>query len=339
MKHMKKLNQTGDTIIEVMMVLAILSMSFGISYATANRGLGQSLNAEQHSEALGLLEGQVEQLRSAVSSGQTPPNGYFCMVGTTPTSLPGSFTSQDATSDIVDSQGGYTEYGHVCQLSSNYYVSITEAFPVNSNGATYSYKTPVPCVSGTCSESSFTFMIRWDGTGTQGPQQESLTYRIGSSELGYQPPQSVSTTPLPVTIDGDSDASCTSPGEYCTSDDPSPAVGSDWVFSANYNVTSIPSDNNGYMFTVYYSNMTNPGLNPPPSYSYNVIFTINGTYTKTLNLPDDPSSNTTVLSDTIALPTSIKSISTITASWNNDDYNPPLYDANFDLNYMVAQGN
>ncbi|HET8991430.1 MAG TPA: prepilin-type N-terminal cleavage/methylation domain-containing protein, partial [Candidatus Saccharimonadales bacterium] len=68
MKALTKINQAGDTIIEVMIVLAILSMSFGISYATANKSLNGSLNAQEHSAALGILDTQLEDLRIALTA-------------------------------------------------------------------------------------------------------------------------------------------------------------------------------------------------------------------------------------------------------------------------------
>lgn len=48
----KKLNQRGDTIIEVLIVLAILSFAFSVSLATASKSLKQSRSAEEHSRAL-----------------------------------------------------------------------------------------------------------------------------------------------------------------------------------------------------------------------------------------------------------------------------------------------
>ncbi|HXE10132.1 MAG TPA: hypothetical protein VN554_01775, partial [Verrucomicrobiae bacterium] len=55
----KKLDATGDTIIEVLIVLAVLGLSLSISYATANKGLQQSRNAQEHSAALGIIDSQV----------------------------------------------------------------------------------------------------------------------------------------------------------------------------------------------------------------------------------------------------------------------------------------
>lgn len=55
--------QAGDTIIEVMIVLAVLGLAIGLSYATANRSLLNLRQAEENSMATGLVQSQIESLR------------------------------------------------------------------------------------------------------------------------------------------------------------------------------------------------------------------------------------------------------------------------------------
>ena len=61
---MLKLKQRGDTIVEVMIVLAMLGLALSISYATANRSLMNTRQAQENAEATELLRGQLEALRS-----------------------------------------------------------------------------------------------------------------------------------------------------------------------------------------------------------------------------------------------------------------------------------
>lgn len=56
-------DQFGDTIVEVMIVLAVLGLAIGISYATANRSLLNARQAQESSQAAGLAQTQVENLR------------------------------------------------------------------------------------------------------------------------------------------------------------------------------------------------------------------------------------------------------------------------------------
>src|ERR1035437_2061628 len=83
-KEYRALYQAGDTIVEVMVVLAVLGLAFVISYATANHGLIQSRKAEEQSQALGIVDSQVELLRSAFSLQVTiaQDGTAFCMQGT-----------------------------------------------------------------------------------------------------------------------------------------------------------------------------------------------------------------------------------------------------------------
>ena len=200
-KRFHKLNERGDTIIEVMIVLAILGLSLGISYATASSALNQSLNAQQHSTALGILNSQVELLRAAIdtnatnistiSASSTSNGPTFCMIqpssaGAQPfvTFPPSPLVPQSAQ---TDAQQNYGEYPASCQTTSSitYYVSASLA-PYNSGSSSYGYTTPVPYpCSGTNCEDNFTFVVRWNGIGTLGPQQESLSYRVGlTNSLG-----------------------------------------------------------------------------------------------------------------------------------------------------------
>ncbi len=194
--------QAGDTIIEVMVALSVLSFSLAMSYKTADGGLSASLVAEQHSQALGILDSQVEELRlamdndpSAVLSLAKNGSNFFCI--TSSGSLSAAFIKPVPTSAEADQLGGYQEYNSGCaQQGPPYYVSINEA---NAAGTVYNglYSTPFPssCRSG-CKEESFTFMVRWDAAGEATPQQESMTYRLGSPDIaaGYKDPAIVASS-------------------------------------------------------------------------------------------------------------------------------------------------
>jgi prepilin-type N-terminal cleavage/methylation domain-containing protein len=378
MKIIKKLNQRGDTIIEVMVVLAILSMAFGISYATANKGLNQSLNGEDHSEAVGIIDNQIEELRIAIldhPTGFPPAYGqYFCMTGNT--------TSYDITtvppSSTTDSENAYSEYGSSCTFDNYYHVSISQVNVTNST--TYSYKTPVPtyCIAGqqnSCSEYSFTFVVRWDGAGGLGPQQESLTYRFGSGSLGigiYTPPEAYSPPqPTSDTLNGiqgscyyaDAYICVATPnpaplGPYVAAErtgnsggvnDPCPTPAGDTYsceFAVTYAFPSIAvqqSDANGYNLTICYTNyqsIVNSSGPPPASanYKYNIVVTDNEGGSFTDNLPT-PTSN----GEVVCTPLPGLNLATTTApssiklDWTNDFWSNG--DANFQINSVTLTAN
>jgi type II secretory pathway component PulJ len=59
-----RLNQTGDTIIEVLLAIAIVSSVLGGAYVSSNRSLNASRQAEERVEALKLAEGQLERMKA-----------------------------------------------------------------------------------------------------------------------------------------------------------------------------------------------------------------------------------------------------------------------------------
>lgn len=79
---MKKtiLNQVGDTIIEVLIALTVISLAIGVSYSVANRSLKSARQSQERLEALKLVEGQIEQLKAL--SYTTDLGGVFSSTGT-----------------------------------------------------------------------------------------------------------------------------------------------------------------------------------------------------------------------------------------------------------------
>lgn len=71
----KALGERGDTIVEVMIVLAILSFAIIIAYSSANRSLADARQSEENSYAAELAQSQVEQIRSAVINSNDTSTG------------------------------------------------------------------------------------------------------------------------------------------------------------------------------------------------------------------------------------------------------------------------
>ena len=77
----KKLRQNtrGDTIVEVLISLAILTMVLGGAYYTANQSFRNDRDAQEHSEALTIAQTQVESLRILILGNKTL-SGNPCIV-------------------------------------------------------------------------------------------------------------------------------------------------------------------------------------------------------------------------------------------------------------------
>lgn len=168
LRRLRQLGSRGDTIVEVLIVLAVLGLALSISYASASRGLQQSRNAQEHSEALGIINSQVELLRSAfahqagaVIEAQAT-SGPFCLSTPTPpdtvkitaiTKTGANGFNENLASDPLNT----AEYIGPCNQNTLYYVSI-----VGRGSGVYDFR------------------VRWDGIGQLGRQQEELTYKIGN---------------------------------------------------------------------------------------------------------------------------------------------------------------
>jgi type II secretory pathway pseudopilin PulG len=75
---MSRLPTSGDTIVEVLIAMAVASLILGASYATANRSFRIARQAQERGEALKLVEGQVEKLKSLAGSS---PGSIFRAAG------------------------------------------------------------------------------------------------------------------------------------------------------------------------------------------------------------------------------------------------------------------
>lgn len=83
------LNQRGDTIVEVLISIAVVSMILGGAYVMTNRSLQATRSAEERGNAMKVIEAQLESIKS-IASGEnsdrvmgasTPTN--FCVVPST----------------------------------------------------------------------------------------------------------------------------------------------------------------------------------------------------------------------------------------------------------------
>jgi type II secretory pathway pseudopilin PulG len=163
---LKRLNQVGDTIIEVMVVLAVLGLALGVSYATANRSLLAARGAQENSEATQLVQSQVEYLRAyaRVASSDTAhyiftPNNIFCF--DTSGNIVAGFTGTNTDTPPAN----YPSSG-ACLQGTRYYLSI------KYGGA-----------AGSPADPTDTFTVRavWADVQGQGNDSVTIVYRIHPS--------------------------------------------------------------------------------------------------------------------------------------------------------------
>lgn len=146
LRGLQPLRERGDTITEVLIAIAVVSLVLGGAYVTANRSLQNTRDAEERSNALKVAEGQVEQLKYLSSAN---PAALFGA------SVPASFCISGGTS----------------------VASSTAPCRVNSTGAATTVE-PAYNISITRSGNTFTVRSVWTKVGGHAQNSVELKYRV-----------------------------------------------------------------------------------------------------------------------------------------------------------------
>jgi prepilin-type N-terminal cleavage/methylation domain-containing protein len=142
MKASKKTLQRGDTIVEVMIAMAVLGLVLASAFAISNRSYATGINAQERNEALKVAESQVELLRIAStltdeSIIDADPSSLFCIEPSSAKLERIEF----ASSAVVEDQGELdkSQYPQIDPLngdcnfgtSDRYYVSIQQSADID----------------------------------------------------------------------------------------------------------------------------------------------------------------------------------------------------------------
>lgn len=157
MKHhlFTDLKQSGDTIIEVLICMAIISLVLGGAFVTSRNSQLAVRNSQEHGEALKLLEGQIEQMRAAAIASPSTifQTAQFCMYqgGAVPTT---GATAPDCVQQSDGSQAGTLQPA---------------------------YKLTIKC-QGVCPDANsgwlFKASVSWEQVTASGQANETLYYRL-----------------------------------------------------------------------------------------------------------------------------------------------------------------
>src|ERR1700722_2401069 len=98
MLKLKRLSDSGDTIVEVVIAMAIIGLILAGGYVTSNNSLHNETTSQETANALNLAESQVELMRGFAATSVNALNqagvssesstSPFCMVINSSTSLP-----------------------------------------------------------------------------------------------------------------------------------------------------------------------------------------------------------------------------------------------------------
>jgi len=167
---MKKLNNFGDTIVEVLIAMAILGVVLSAAFVSVNRSVKNNTQSQEHSVALKLAEGQLETIRE-ISSDTTNPNynavftepHMFCLDQASANIITASIT--DSTGPILANAGSSldsnTAYGACGGINSLYSIAVGRDL-----------------VPGTTKQFIFNVYIRWDSVIGTTQDSVNLVYKV-----------------------------------------------------------------------------------------------------------------------------------------------------------------
>lgn len=155
----RPLNQRGDTIVEVLISIAIVSMILGGAYVMTNRSLQATRGSQERSNALKVVEAQLETLKSVAGGANTNTvmgaigvPAEFCIVPTT-LAVSSAATANNCRFDVL---------GNAYTGNSQPIYKITIS------------RTPIAGGEG------YTFTIKntWDSIISKNTEQTTMSYRI-----------------------------------------------------------------------------------------------------------------------------------------------------------------
>lgn len=152
--HKLHKNFRGDTIVEVLVAMAVAGSVLAITYSTMNRNLLLTRVAQERSEAAKWAQGQVEALKARSDSNLSIPTTGFCVDSTATSYLTGS-----APVANVDNED-YTQYPASC-TKGFYHLTIKQDTTAAGGADGRLYK----------------IYVRWDRVDGLGRDQVIMVYR------------------------------------------------------------------------------------------------------------------------------------------------------------------
>ncbi len=158
------LDHGGDTIIEVIIAMVVISFVLAAAFTTTNRSLKEMQQAQEHTKALKVAESQAEYLRS-VSNESTHAiynyTNYFCMVDGTIDGI------KDATSPVVANS---TPFATLNSSGDNY--TYTSDCQITDGGLTFNEA--IERTALVAPGYVFKIHIRWDSVQGQGHDEVTI---------------------------------------------------------------------------------------------------------------------------------------------------------------------
>jgi type II secretory pathway pseudopilin PulG len=150
----KKLNQVGDTIVEVLLSLTVLGMVIGTAFAVANRSLKQAQKSQERTQALKLAEGQVDSLKFLSESNNEADIETF-------KNIQNAATASQCLGRITDDEGDIT-------------IGVDSISDGGCQDGVFSYS----IIYDNQNSHLFNVQVIWDSLGGNGQENVTIQYRV-----------------------------------------------------------------------------------------------------------------------------------------------------------------
>lgn len=167
-------HQRGDTILEVLICIAVLGFLLAAAFSLANRNQTNARQAQERVEALQIANSQLELFKTYVDLHKLPPNNYFCM------------EPNDTIAPIVPGPGIIP--ASTIPVSPN----AAATYPAQCVQGRYSFALWSPSVSGAIQARPdvYAVTVRWQSAGSSVTNEEvKIFYTIYDTQnITFQPP-------------------------------------------------------------------------------------------------------------------------------------------------------
>lgn len=347
-------NQKGDTIIEVLLSMSILSLILVISYGLSNRDNQYIQQSQERSEAQSLSEQQLELLKNYLKpTTDWNGSGYKCFDNNDPPQPTSNVNNCNKGIQELDSHGNLTGRYNVTIA----YDSSTHTYTVHTQWSSFtsinpetlslSYKLPVSSLVPIGLLPECDDNIDNDGDHlVDYPADPGCTSPTDDDEVDpLPPPPPPPPPPTQFLFNGADYASCVTTEAGATSN-PCRVTGNSvfgcWNYDTNYNVVDQSVSAGNYKLTIDYKDDDTCSTAPtPPSilYKFHITIYVDGNkiggtgphgHGPTLNL--NPAGGTATI-DIGA----INANSTIKVVWDNNLWVPSCctYDPDFQINTLT----
>lgn len=167
--------QRGDTIVEVLLAMAVVGMVLGLAYGITNRSIAIGRSAQERSEALKLAETQVELLKEYISQNASATDSAMDTLvddlaligGGLPAAVDSACFSIDGSGNVVINkvEDSLTTEGDACEFGGRYQVTTVCMSGVPNNNASLIAKTQTCSASSGQAERKIIVRVTWDRIG------------------------------------------------------------------------------------------------------------------------------------------------------------------------------